>query len=226
VGNGFNRRANPEILMTNHQLPDLSRELAMKNHLCSLILMTGIALSMATASHAVVPVVTSHTTNVEWSKVMNDPFDGAVVYDKNFDPGGRFEFISRWSPKGIQATYRSFYSQLIGYQPLWPMSGVRTRSGYYRIFTFPEYEPVYRRFGMERTPTAIKFAINGQVYTYEQGDVSPELATALASAPDQNMTIRLMWEDGGATDIAIGRGTVAAWKIIFRPNATPATGVQ
>lgn len=193
----------------------------MNTHLYGLLLAAGITLSASTTAEAVAPVVTNLTTDVEWSKVMNDPFDGAVVYDKNFDPKGNFEFISRWSPQGIQATYRSFYTELVGYQTFWAAPRIRTRSGRYRAYAYPEYDPVYRRFGVERTPIAIKFAINGQVYTYEQGAVSPELASALATAPDANMTIRLMWQDGGATDIAIGRGTVAAWKTIFSPTPRP-----
>lgn len=188
----------------------------MKKLLYSFVLATGLTLGVATVAPAVSPVVTSHTMDVEWSKVMDDPFDGAVVFDKNFDPGGSFEFISRWSANGIQATYRRFNTELVGYQTFWRSHRFRYASGKYRTFSFPDREPVYRRFGVEKTPAAIKFALNGQVYTYEQGTVSPELATALANAPDQNMTIRLVWEDGGATDVAIGRGTVAAWKKIFR----------
>jgi hypothetical protein len=180
---------------------------------------------MGTTAQAVAPVV-ELTNDVAWSTVMNDPFDGAVVYDKNFDPGGRFEFISRWSPQGIQATYRDYLTKIVGYQSFWGAPLLRTRRGFYRAFGDPQYEPVYRRFGVEKIPVAIKFAINGQVYTYEKGSVSPELATALATAPDQNMTIRLLWKDGGATDVAIGRNTVAAWKTIFRPTATPAKSGQ
>lgn len=188
----------------------------MKTLLYSLLLTAGLTFGMGTTAQAVAPVV-ELTNDVEWSKVMIDPFDGAVVYDKNFDPGGRFEFISRWSPQSIQATYRNYFTKIVGYQSFWGAPLLRTRRGFYRTLAYPDHEPVYRRFSVEKTPVAIKFAINGQVYTYEKGTVSPDLAAALASAPDQNMTIRLMWEDGGATDVVIGRNTVAAWKTIFRP---------
>lgn len=212
--------------MTSYPLPQSqSRETVMKTLLYSLLLTAGLTFGLGTTAQAVVPVV-QLTNDVEWSKVMNDPFDGAVVYDKNFDPGGSFEFISRWSSQGIQATYRNYYTHIVGYQSFWGAPLLRTRQGFYRAFAYPDHEPVYRRFGIEKTPVAIKFAINGQVYTYEKGTVSPELATALATAPDQNMIIRLLWEDGGATDVAIGRNTVAAWKTIFRPTSTPAKPVQ
>ncbi len=183
----------------------------------TLLFTTGLTFGINSVVHAVAPVVTNLTTNVEWSTIVNDPFDGPVVFDRNFDPGGRFEVISRWSPQGIQATYRSFFTQVVGYQTFWGAPKLRSRGGYYRAFAFPEAEPIYRRFGVEKTPVAIKFAINGQVYTYEQGAVASDLAAALATAPDQNMTIRLMWADGGATDVAIGRGTVATWKTLFAP---------
>ncbi|MDX2239353.1 MAG: hypothetical protein NW224_01605 [Leptolyngbyaceae cyanobacterium bins.302] len=188
----------------------------MNTFLFCLMLTAGVTLGIGAAAHAVPPVVVSQS-RVEWSRVINDPFDGAVVYDKNFDPGGSFEFISRWSPQEIQATYRTFYSEWVGYRTVWRSRTVKSY-GKYRSFSYPDQEPVYRRFSQEKTPSAIKFAINGQVLTYEQGAVSPELAAALASAPDENMTIRLLWEDGGATDMVIGRGTVAAWKTIFRPS--------
>lgn len=185
----------------------------------------GLALSVTPASFAVAPVTISQSTRVEWSRVMDDPFDGKVVYDKNFDSGGTFEFISRWSPQGIQATYKEYFSEIAGYRTVWRSNWVGTGKKR-REIRYPDQEPIYRRYSTNRTPKAIKFAINGQVLTYEQGAVSPELATALASAPPGNMTIRLMWEDGGSTDMAIGRGTVEAWKTIFCSSKVPATVIQ
>jgi len=199
--------------------------MAIMNRILRVGLSTGLALSVAPASLAVAPVTISQNMKVEWSRVMDDPFDGKVVYDKNFDPGGTFEFISRWSPQGIQATYKEYFSEIVGYRTVWRSNWVGTGKKR-REVRYADQEPIYRRYSTNRTPKAIKFAINGQVLTYEQGAVSPELATALASAPPGNMTIRLMWEDGGSTDMAIGRGTVEAWKTIFRPSIKPAIVVQ
>ncbi|MBF2029262.1 MAG: hypothetical protein IGS48_21295 [Oscillatoriales cyanobacterium C42_A2020_001] len=195
------------------------------NRFLSLGFTIGLALSVTPASFAVAPVTISQSTKVELSQVMDDPFDGKVVYDKNFDPGGTFEFISRWSPQGIQATYKEYFSEIAGYRTVWRSDWVGTGKKR-REIRYPDQEPIYRRYSTNRTPKAIKFAINGQVLTYEQGTVSPELATALASAPSGNMTIRLMWDDGGSTDMVIGRGTVAAWKTIFRSGKTPTTVIQ
>jgi len=185
----------------------------------------GLALSVTPASFAVAPVTISQNTKVEWSRVIDDPFDGKVVYDKNFDPGGTFEFISRWSPQGIQATYKEYFSEIAGYRTVWRNDWVGTGKKRRQV-RYADQEPIYRRYNTNRTPKAIKFAINGQVLTYEQGTVSPELAAALASAPPGNMTIRLMWDDGGSTDMAIGRGTVEAWKTVFRPTTSSTTIVQ
>jgi hypothetical protein len=189
------------------------------------MLTVGLTLSGGAIAQAVAPVVISQNFNVEWSKVINDPFDGLVVFDKNFDAGGSFEFISRWSPQGIQATYRLFSSEIVGYRTVWKSERIKGSGNQYRTYSYPEREPIYRRFSRDRTPVAIKFAINNKVYTYETGAVAPDLAAALATAPENNMIIRLMWDDGGSTDMVIGRGTVAAWKTIFYPH-TPATVVQ
>lgn len=190
------------------------------------MLTAGLTLCGGSAVEAIAPVA-NLSSDVEWSKIVTDPFDGAVVYDKHFDPGGSFEFVSRWSPQGIQATYRRFYTDLVGYRTVWQSRSVKYH-GKDRTLSYPERHPVYRRFSQEKIPTAIKFAINGQVLTYEQGAVSPELAIALANAPDQNMTIRLMWENGGSTDMTIGRGTVATWKALFgsKTGFAPTTSVQ
>lgn len=170
---------------------------------------------MAASVEAVAPVTIAQNTKVDWSTVMTDPFDGRVVYDKNFDPGGTFQFVSRWSPQGIQATYTEYYSEIVGYRTVWRTKWV-TQNKKRREISYPEQEPIYQRYNRDRSPQAIKLAINGQVYTYERGAVTPELASALASAPEGNVTIRLVWENGSATDMAIGKGTVQAWKAIFR----------
>ena len=51
----------------------------------------------------------------------------------------------------------------------------------------------------DRIPRKILFAIAGKIRTYENGLVSPELASALSTAPDQNMRVRLEWQDDEET---------------------------
>lgn len=187
---------------------------AMKNQLLCLGLGAGLALSTASMSMAVAPAPITQNSKVAWSTVVSDRFDGKVVYDKNFDPGGKYTFVSSWSPQGIRATYTEFFSEVTGYRTVWRTKWVK-HGNKKREVQYPEQEPIYRHYSRDRSPSAIKFAFNNQIYTYDDGPVTPELATALVSAPTGNITIRLVWENGGSTDMEIGRGTVAAWKEIF-----------
>jgi hypothetical protein len=174
----------------------------------------GLAVSTGTSAIAVAPASVTQHSKVAWSQVVNDRFDGKLVYDKNFDGSGKFVFVSSWSPQGIQATYTEYRSEIVSYKTVWRSKWV-TENGKRREVRYRDKEPIYRKYQTERSPKAIKFAINNQVYTYEQGTVPVELAAALANAPLENMTIRLVWENGTTTDTEIGKGTVAAWKTVF-----------
>ncbi|MGV0027747.1 hypothetical protein [Phormidesmis priestleyi] len=159
---------------------------------------------------------------VAWSQVIQDPFDGTVVYDKHFT--SELAFVSSWSKQGIRATYTQKRSILTGYRTTWVTEWV---SDYYdckhkssckhrqRLESYPTQVPVYETFYTDLIPHRILFAIAGKIYTYESGSVSPELALALSTAPNENMRIRLAWEDGKTTDVEIGKGTVEAWRTIF-----------
>jgi hypothetical protein len=80
------------------------------------------------------------------------------------------------------------------------------------------YQPIYESRSRRKSPKTLMFAINGQIYTYEKGEVPDELAYALADAPEGNMIIRVVWHDETTWDVPIGAGTVAAWREVFRPN--------
>lgn len=196
----------------------------MNKQTISILFGIGLSLGIASASEAVPPLALTPGNRVSWSTVINDPFDGKVVYDRHFDPGGSFTFISRWTPQGIQATYTQYFSEVVGYRTVWNSRWVRDRNNKKRRISYPENEPVYRRYGRDRSPQSIKFAINNQIYTYESGSVTPELAAALANAPAGNIRIRLVWEDGSSTDMEIGKGTVEAWRSVF--GTAPQTVIQ
>ncbi len=189
----------------------------MRQHIWTIGLGLGLAISTAMDAIAVAPAPVSPNSKVAWSQVINDRFDGTLVYDKNFDGGGTFVFVSSWSPQGIRATFTEYRSEVVDYKTVWRSKWV-TENGKRREVKYRDREPIYRKYQTERSPQAIKFAINNQVYTYEQGAVSAELAAALANAPSENMTIRLVWADGATTDTEIGKGTVAAWKTVFKPS--------
>lgn len=201
----------------------------MRKLISSLGLCLGLVAGSTPPAWAVLPVTVSPNSNTEWSKVVQDPFDGPIVYDRNYDTGGSFAFVSSWSKQGIRATYTDCRTDLIGYAPVWRrpwglslgFGGFGRRFGgrYWGGFSFPAEEPIYRRSCENQSPKAIRFAINSQQYTYENGVVSPELAAALTNAPLANQTIRLVWDNGATTDIAIGKGTVEAWKTVFSGNS-------
>ncbi|PSB25654.1 hypothetical protein [Stenomitos frigidus] len=188
----------------------------MKQQFFGLGLSAGLALSLCSTAGAVQPAPVEGNANVQWSKVISDPFDGTVVYDKNFSPSDHgYVFVTSWSKGGIRATYTWYESAIDGYRTVWRSRWVH-RKGKKVEEQYPEQEPVYRYTRFDDTPKAIMFAVNGQLYTYEDGAIAPELVTALANAPAGNMRIRLVWNNGKTKDIEIGKGTVEAWKTVFR----------
>lgn len=178
-------------------------------------------VSVASPALAVQPAPVGANDNVTWSKVMENPFDGKIVYDRNYNPD--FVFVSSWSKNGIRATYTELKTVLVGYDydayPRYSRRGLGFGRYRWRDFDlFPQVAPIYRVYATESVPESIQLAINGTIYTYQSGAVSAELAAALANAPPQNMVIRLVWRDGTTKDMTIGKGTVEAWRSIFPPS--------
>lgn len=191
----------------------------------------GLGISVVMASSpvwAIDPAPIDQHAKVAWSQVVDNPFDGKIVYDKHFK--NDFALVTSWAPSSIRATYTRYYTEVVGYRTVWRSrrpSECNKRDFYkaHRSYCnssrwdYPTEEPIYRQYQTNRTPDSIVFAINGQRYTYESGSVAPDLAAALASAPAGAMTIRLAWQDGTTLDTPIGEGTVAAWKTVFQPTA-------
>ncbi len=199
----------------------------MKRYLLSLGLSLSVILSPISAVIAVQPVAVSDNDDIKWSELINHPFDGKIVYDRHYT--NDFLFVSSWAKSGIRATYTQYRSEFAGYRTVWRSQPLYSRysghsrygkssyrSRYYYDY-YPSEEPVYRTYATNMTPATIEFAINGQRYTYKEGTVPDDLAAALANAPNQNMLIRLVWDDGKTRDVEIGKGTVATWKKIFQP---------
>jgi hypothetical protein len=76
--------------------------------------------------------------------------------------------------------------------------------------------PKYRDENIKAAPQSLQFSIGGQSFTYTSGPVSPELANALANAPDDSLLLQMVFEDGKKENALIGKGTVRAWKQIFK----------
>jgi hypothetical protein len=188
------------------------------------LLMLGFSLfliSSASPALAVQPAPVRASDDVAWSKVVENPFDGKIVYDKNYKDD--FVFVSSWSKQGIGITYSRVDSVLVGYDYS-PSFGFGSGYNYFSRYRrkglgsgllLRQRVPIYQHYVTDSVPDSISLAINGNVYTYEAGPVSAELAAALASAPPGNIMVRLSWKDGTVRDTEIGRGTVQAWKTIF-----------
>ncbi|UBF24751.1 hypothetical protein K9N68_24225 [Kovacikia minuta CCNUW1] len=187
----------------------------MKTQLLNWGLGLSFILSTAPVAFAVEPAPIGENDKVQWSKVVENPFDGKIVYDKNFNDN--LVFVSSWSKGGIRATYNRIESRLVGYRTVWHTRTVHRKHRKYEE-RYPEREPIYQKYRVEQPIKSLQFAINGQIHTYDEGPVSPELATALASAPAGNMLIRIVWRKGGTQDMEIGKGTVQSWKTIFSPS--------
>lgn len=186
----------------------------MKNAFLNLGLGLSLLLSNAVASLAVSPAPIASDARVRWSTVLEDPFEGTIVYDKHYSD--KFALVTSWARSGIRATYSEFDEEITGYTTVWETRRFKDKNGKERKVEVPVQQPVYKKVRSDRTPQAILLLINGKVHTYEKGPVSAALARALANAPDANLPIRLVWEDAGTMDMVIGKGTVAAWKTIFR----------
>ncbi|MCW6037714.1 hypothetical protein K4A83_15750 [Spirulina subsalsa FACHB-351] len=167
---------------------------------------------------AVTPAPIDPNARVAWSEVIEDPFDGLIVHDRNFNPSNGSAYVSTWSEDAIRLTYTWYEQRIIGYRTVWRERNVYVQ-GTSRRESYPEQEPIYERETHSRTPEKILFALNGEVYTYTGGPVSPELAAALIQVPLANTTIRLVWSDGRTDDLIIGRGTVRAWRRIYQFRA-------
>jgi len=176
-----------------------------------LVLGASFLISTVSPALAVPPATVDANDNVAWSKVIENPFDGRIVYDRNYKAG--FVFVSSWSKSGIGVTYNRVGSRLIGYEGGF---GHYRRGFGFGFGLSSEAEPVYRYYITESVPDSISLAIASKIYTYTGGPVPLELATALANAPPGNIMIRLLWNDGRTKDTEIDKDTVKAWKSVFQ----------
>ncbi|MBP0020246.1 MAG: hypothetical protein J7647_22160 [Cyanobacteria bacterium SBLK] len=176
---------------------------------------------------AVEPALVNYSDRVSWSEVEYSNFDGLYVNDRHTGIGGdRDYFVSQWSKSGIRLTFRdSFIASISTVRRVRYRSRRRynhRRDKWERI-SFPVVvnERVANWSYYEYSPSAIHFRINGEGYTYTEGEVSPELANALASAPIENMVIRLEFAESNQRDlkpmmeVEIGKRTVLAWRQVF-----------
>ncbi len=172
-------------------------------------------LATTSPANATIPPSPVHQDSpVPWSKVVEDPFDGKIVYDKDFGEG--YAIVSSWSKQGVRLSYFWTERQLDYYRRVQRTRKVK-RDNQWQEEVYWDQEPVYKYIRKRKSPEKILFAIGGKIYEYEGGVVSDELARALISLPDQKLLVRLVWADGSTTDFYIGSATVRAWKSIYSP---------
>jgi hypothetical protein len=170
-----------------------------------------LTLTTTLPAQAVLPTALGEGDRGPWSQIINDPFDGYIVYDKDFNPSS--VFITTWSPKEIRATLTEKGAIIIGTRQVRRWRSVQRYHRYYDEYYYDTENITQDRLS---TPVSLMFAIYGKVYTYTQGPVPADLAQALSNAPSGDMYIRAVWDNNTHTTMRIGSQTVAAWKTIFR----------
>ena len=171
----------------------------------------GLLFAITPNAFAVVPVSVKQGSDVPWSSVVDNAFDGKLVYDKHFTDD--FAFVTSWSRQGIKATYTEYWTETVGYRSIRKTRRIWYHDRYIDE-RYTDKDPI--REQRSRSPKALLFALNGEIYTYTNGEVDRQLAEVLANAPAGNMTIRAVWRDDSTSDLPIGAGTVEAWKSIFK----------
>jgi hypothetical protein len=178
----------------------------------------GLLLALPSAVWAVPPASVDRDGNVPWSSIVENPFDGKIVYDKHF--GDDFAFVTSWSSQGIRATYTEYSSVQVGSRRTWKSRRVWHRDRYIND-RYLDHQPIYELRSRSQSPQALLIASQGKIYRYTDGEVDPELAAVLASLPAGNTTIRAVWDNEQTKDFPIGAGTVEAWKSIFKAPPKP-----
>jgi hypothetical protein len=163
------------------------------------------------------PVQIQEADPLNWSQPIQDPVDGWMVADKDYNPYS--VLLSTWSTEAIRVTFRQRNDIVLSYTR--DIDFFECDDG--RRVSYPQVRA--RTEDRVVIPSALWFAINNKAYVYRGGKVAPELAQALANAPAGDMFIRAVWPDKRIYDMRVGGGTVAAWKRIYQevPASTTAT---
>lgn len=154
--------------------------------------------------------------SLPWSEPVqiNDPFEGSFIgvfdrnyfYDRFLNTTARIEVQSLWSPQSVRFLLvtrdRDCLSQSFHY-------GLSSDLG-------------CSEFNNARNISELLIRINDQVFQIAGQNstfpISDELAQALRTAPEGNVSIRLITESGETIDSEIGQGTVEAWKTVYTPQ--------
>ncbi|MBD2066399.1 hypothetical protein H6F93_02460 [Leptolyngbya sp. FACHB-671] len=177
---------------------------------------SAISVEAATDLRSVDSAALGTSRSLPWSEPVqiNDPFEGNFVgvFDRNYFYGRflntttRIEVQSLWSPESVRFLLvtrdRDCLSQPFHY-------GLSSDLG-------------CSEFNNARNITELFIRINDQVFQVSGQNstfpVSSELAQALQTAPQGNVSIRLVTESGETIDSEIGQETVEAWRTVYTPQ--------
>jgi hypothetical protein len=201
----------------------------MNRFLLSLGLTLGLSIVGIGDAIALQPAPVRGNSKVQWSKVVETPFDGRIIYDKDFEPG-KHELVTSWSASEIRATFTRYWQEIVGYRTEWKTRTYYDRRGRKRHEEYPDRVPIYESRSQDYEVISLLIALDGKVHEYTGGEISTELAEILSKAPrDKNVPVRAVLSDGNTVDMEIGTGTTAAWRSLYgnrvKPHAGGASGL-
>lgn len=155
--------------------------------------------------------------NLPWSEPVqiNDPFEGNFmgVFDRNYfyerllNTNARIELQSLWSPQSVRflliTRHRNCLSGSIRYDTSHNLGCSSVNNSRNLIELFVKINDQV-------------FQVSGKNSKFPIGD---QLAQALQTAPEGNVSIRLVTESGETINSEIGKGTVKAWKTVYSSQA-------
>ncbi len=177
---------------------------------------SAVPVRAATDLRSVDSAALGASRSVPWSEPVqiNDPFEGNFigVFDRNYffdrflNTTARIEVQSLWSSQSVRFLLvtrdRDCLSQPLQY-------GLSSDLG-------------CSEFNNARNIVELLIKINDQVFRIAGQNstfpVNDELAQALQSAPEDNVSIRLVTENGETIDSEIGQRTVEAWRTVYTPQ--------
>lgn len=156
--------------------------------------------------------------SVPWSEPVqiNDPFEGNFIgvfdrhyfYDRLLNTTARVEVQSLWSPQSVRfllvARDRDCLSQPFQY-------GLSSDLGCSEFNNARNIIELFIKLNDE------VIQVSGQNSTFPINDA---LAQALQTAPEGNVSIRLVTENGETIDSEIGAETVEAWRTVYTSQAS------
>lgn len=151
--------------------------------------------------------------NLPWSEPVqiDDPFEGRFigVFDRNYffdrflDTRARIEVQSLWGPESVRVLLITSDRDCMRHSIRYSTSSSLSCS---ELTSSRNVTELYVRVNEQ------VFQISGENNSFQ---VDNELAQALQTAPRENISIRLVTENGEVVDSEIGQGTVEAWETVY-----------